>query len=732
MARTTEEQRIMLDFVNIMMSGNAKENDINEFRVNYVRFRMKYTRFNETDVKGAYTPNERNEFELITDEKYPLTISNSNVNLDVLNNSDENAKFTGAYEIVKETNLYIENYLQNRDCEDYLLSANGHDLKDCVEYSKDYIAGEYDNEIEEGILLEDNTIRSASKLSSDLTLSQFKDIFPLLKNQEKVGEFENIVRGENEKEIEAMEANYSELTDENQAKLSENIDNIIAQHPEILQKYKALLYEYNEDGTKKNLEELEQKRLETIEQIDEDQKITNATRNQKKSQLDVYYSDLYSKMLNQMIVDKENTEKIAELVNTIDGMNGTIENNTKILEELANENVLTKTQLRKIEQTLKSIKETQDNQGLVQKRTEEYIKEIEDRQRNNEQDREPQEDPGVPYERPYDVEEEPADKDKREKKTKEVDKEPQEKSEPEKEPQEKNVDEDKKERKEKEIDNNPQGKNEPEKEPQEEPDEKDKEQDNPKDEAQTKGVDDDNNSVHQDTNESKNIENDSKDININVNINTHSTIDLNNIVQEENEPITANAQGKKRTSFIIEDDGTIVRENVEEDILQNEDIPHFEPPKEVDNSEEKAEYVDSIKGRIKNNKKAAIKLAQKYRKNKIIEIRNEYRAGEIDKKTFDNELYDLISPSISDMRYLDEALESEELKRVTEKRFETLSKMDLKKSRELLEKNVENREKLVDEKQHKQEKIKNIAKDVGEKLEETEKRMEREKGEKEI
>ena len=91
MARTTEKS-IMLDFVNIMMSGNAKENDINEFRVNYVRFRMKYTRFNETDVKGAYTPNERNEFELITDEKYPLTISNPRVNFEVLNNSDDNTK----------------------------------------------------------------------------------------------------------------------------------------------------------------------------------------------------------------------------------------------------------------------------------------------------------------------------------------------------------------------------------------------------------------------------------------------------------------------------------------------------------------------------------------------------------------------------------------------------------------------------------------------------------------
>lgn len=379
MARITEEQRIMLDFINIAMSGQAKENDINEFRVNYVRFRMKYTRFNETNVNSAYTPNEKNEYELITDEKFPLTMTNPSFGMEKLNSNDESTRFKGAYEVIKEMNLNIENYLQTRDCNEYILSSNGHDLKDCVEYSKDYIAVEHSDEISEDVELNDTSIRSAAILSSDLTLNQMKDVLPLLKNQEKVNEYENIVRRENEEEIAKMEANYTDLGEENQVKLDNNIDEIIAKHPEILQKYKALLYEYNEDGTKKNLEELEQKRLETIQSIDEDLKITPATRKQKKSQLDVYYSDLYAKLLNKMIVEKEDAQKVENLINTVDGMNSEVKSNTQLLKDLQEEKDLTKNQLRKIEQTLKSIKETQDKQDLIQKRTEEYIKDIKEK-----------------------------------------------------------------------------------------------------------------------------------------------------------------------------------------------------------------------------------------------------------------------------------------------------------------------------------------------------------------
>ena len=347
--RRTQGQ-VMKNFFEVILAkgvnDSTREESFNEYLVEFINITLKKNpRFEnvKAEIQDTQKENGKYEYKIIVDNVLEMSLDYE----EFLKEENTPEKFTKCFEFFYDINKSILRAYKEDNFDNFVPTTKEDEITSYATYVKEKLLNDENKIIidssEEAVLL---TLAQTSKAIKSLNISSL--------NSQKESVRDSIYRKAKELTEDNIKQSNKDLEDkqnDNVVLVLDNsgipesikvnkIDELVALNPELLNKYKPLRNEYNSDGSKKDIDELEALRVKLLNTI---RKKTNLNpkneellENQVNSFIDMSQIDL--------ILEKQSIENISDtrkllgdklLIDIID--RGISQRNTKL--ELSNENL---------------------------------------------------------------------------------------------------------------------------------------------------------------------------------------------------------------------------------------------------------------------------------------------------------------------------------------------------------------------------------------------------------
>ena len=273
------------------------------------------TFFGPEPITLNFDPDKINEKEFNEVEIKEIELSNDGTFAEVIDKNIPIGRYKVTSQILNDINVALYKYYKERNAQEYIVSTNTDDIVKTLEYSKMKIYTKSGYSPVDFEQKQNYDMAEISKLANIQTTYQMISTFPDLPPEIKI----NLIR-ENKALyermiIENLENRFGTLEVEVDGRI-ENvnyIDLIIAEHPELLEEYPALQYEYNSNGLRKDFDEIIKARDELYLKKVTDQRLKKENREQLKSEV----NKSFSRILYRNLMTNHSKEDIRNIIESI-------------------------------------------------------------------------------------------------------------------------------------------------------------------------------------------------------------------------------------------------------------------------------------------------------------------------------------------------------------------------------------------------------------------------------